>query len=248
MKRDWLYQQRDPAAAVGAVLIMGGLWLAGHHMPARKALPALSDDMVVRMEELNEPMPVAPSAPPAPMTPVQPTPKMAPTPTPVQKAPTPTPTPVATPTPTPTPSPSPAPAPAPSPAPAVAAAPAHPAPVAVPAPAPAQPRPVASSRNLEDKYSAQVIAYLHSIKRYPTSRDARQLRPAGTVTLWLEIDRAGQLMDTGVESSSGSMVLDQQALRTVRSGRYPVFPQEAYQGQNQHRFLVQLEYVPPEES
>lgn len=244
MKHDWLFQQRDPAAMVGAVLILGGLWLAWHHMPARRAAPAHADEMVVRMEDL--PVPVTPPAPPAPVTPAQPTPKPVSTPTPVQKVAAPTPTPVATPSPTPAPAPAPSPAPAAAP---VAQAPApHPAPVATPTPAPAQPRPVAASRNLEDKYSAQIIAYLHSIKRYPTSRDARQLRPAGTVTLWLEIDRTGQLMDTGVEATSGSIVIDQQALRTVRSGRYPVFPQEAYQGQNQHRFLVQLEYVPPEES
>jgi len=85
--------------------------------------------------------------------------------------------------------------------------------------------------------------YLHEIKRYPSSREARQTRPVGTVGVWIELDRGGRLVNAGVESSSGSMLLDQEALRTVRTGSYQPFPTDIYPGQNAHRFVMQLEYV-----
>ena len=84
--------------------------------------------------------------------------------------------------------------------------------------------------------------YVNSIKRYPTSREARQLRPQGTVRVWIEIDRAGQLLGAGVEGSSGSLLLDNEALRTLRNGRFPPFPPEAFSGQNVHRFVMSVEY------
>jgi protein TonB len=89
----------------------------------------------------------------------------------------------------------------------------------------------------------QLRAYLQGIKRYPSSREARQMRPTGTVRVWLELGRSGNLLDAGIESGSGSMILDQEALRTVRSGQYPPMPQDAYAGKSSHRFVVPLEYV-----
>jgi protein TonB len=95
----------------------------------------------------------------------------------------------------------------------------------------------------EEAYLGQLRSYVNSIKRYPTSREARQLRPQGTVRVWVEIDRAGQLLGTGVEGSSGSLLLDNEALRTLRNGRFPTFPSEAFAGQNSHRFVMAVEYL-----
>ncbi|MDE2147075.1 MAG: TonB family protein, partial [Burkholderiales bacterium] len=135
-------------------------------------------------------------------------------------------------------------APAPPP-PVTAPAPPPPA-ITVPAPAPARPAPGAPVAP-EQVYAARLLEYVNSIKRYPSSREARQLRPQGTVKLWLEIDRSGQLLESGVESSSGVLLLDQEALRTVRNGRYPAFPAQAFGDEPRHRFVVAMEYLRPGE-
>jgi protein TonB len=116
--------------------------------------------------------------------------------------------------------------------------------VAAPAPpAPAPPPPPAPSRNVDDGYLGELRGYLNGIKRYPNSREARQLKPQGTVKVWIELDRAGQVLGAGVHAGSGSLILDNEALRTVRNGRYPAFPADAFTGQSFHRFVVPIEYV-----
>jgi protein TonB len=110
------------------------------------------------------------------------------------------------------------------------------------APPPPTPQAAAPAVKPEDVYLSQLRSYVNSIKRYPTSREARQLRPQGTVRVWVELDRAGQLLGTGVEASSGSLLLDNEALRTLRNGRFPPFPPEAFAGQGSHRFVMSVEY------
>jgi protein TonB len=110
-------------------------------------------------------------------------------------------------------------------------------------PAPAVTAAAVPARNPDQVYLGELRGYLNGIKRYPTSREARQLRPQGTAKVWIEIDRAGQLLGAGIELSSGSLLLDNEALRTVRNGRYPAFPADAYGGQSSHRFVMSLEYL-----
>ncbi len=115
--------------------------------------------------------------------------------------------------------------------------------IRAPAP-PAAPAPSTAGRaSPEDLYIGGLRAYLNSIKRYPTSREARQLRPQGIVKLKLEIDRAGQLLNATVEASSGSLLLDNEALRTVRNGRFPAIPADAFTGQATRIFIVPVEYL-----
>jgi protein TonB len=95
----------------------------------------------------------------------------------------------------------------------------------------------------DDGYLGELRGYLNGIKRYPNSREARQQRPQGTVRVWIELDRTGQVLGSGVHSSSGSPLLDNEALRTVRTGRYPPFPADAFVGQTFHRFVVPIEFV-----
>lgn len=92
-------------------------------------------------------------------------------------------------------------------------------------------------------YEAQLRAYLEKIKRYPTSREARLTRPQGAVRIWLELSRSGQLLGIGVLSSSGSNLLDGEALKTLRNGTFPAIPDEAFVGEISHKFSATLSYT-----
>jgi protein TonB len=123
-------------------------------------------------------------------------------------------------------------------------------PLAPPAPAMAAPPavpvmpPTNSGREAEAVYVGKVRAYLQSIKRYPTGREASLQRPAGTAVIWFIVRRSGDLVDAGIAASSGAMLLDSTALTTVRRGVYPSFPDEAWAGRTQQRFTVELDFVP----
>jgi protein TonB len=176
--------------------------------------------------------------PPPPPPPALPPPTTAPPPT-AQQMPVPTiaPLPTATQVPVPVQA---APPPPPASPPPVEA----PRPVAVQPTITAPPAPAAPAHNPDAAYISELRAYLNSIKRYPTSREARQLRPEGTVRVWIELDRAGQLLGAGIEASAGSLLIDNEALRTVRNGRFPPFAADAFAGQASHRFVVPIEYLP----
>lgn len=112
----------------------------------------------------------------------------------------------------------------------------------LPAAVPQAPVMLRAEASLEATYVGRLRAYLESIKRYPTSREARLQRPTGAVRVWLDIERDGSLRDCGIEKSSDSMILDSAALSTVRQGRYPAFTQESFEGKSANRFTVNLEY------
>lgn len=106
------------------------------------------------------------------------------------------------------------------------------------------PTPPTSGREAEAAYVGKVRAYLQSIKRYPTGREASLQRPTGMAVIWFTVRRSGELLEAGIEASSGSMLLDNAALATVRRGAYPVFPDDAWAGKAQQRFVVELDFVP----
>jgi periplasmic protein TonB len=116
------------------------------------------------------------------------------------------------------------------------------APPTPPAPQPPRVNPVAE---LEAAYVTRVRQMLNAIKRYPTGREASLLRPSGSVRVWLLLDRNGQLLDRGVETSSQSLLLDNAALKTVSVGSYPPFPAELWAGQAQRRFHADIDFVVP---
>jgi len=101
-----------------------------------------------------------------------------------------------------------------------------------------------SVRDAEALYIGKIRAHLQSIKRYPTGREASQQRPTGAATIWFVMLRSGELLEAGIQTSSGSMLLDNAALVTVRRGLYPSFPDEAWAGKAQHRFSVELDFIP----
>jgi protein TonB len=149
-----------------------------------------------------------------------------------------TPRPKAAPTPRPTPSPSAQPTPQAQPQEEASSAPA----AVASAPAARSAAPAASASE-DDAYSAQVRAYLDSIKHYPTSKEARLQHPRGVVEVWFVLDRSGGMKEAGVETSSGSLILDGAALSLVRSASYPAFQPDAFKGQTTHRFTVHLNYT-----
>lgn len=102
----------------------------------------------------------------------------------------------------------------------------------------------AQTATVEAAYISRVRDYLKSIKRYPTGREASLQRPAGVVEVWFVLARSGELLDMGITTPSGSMLLDAAARSTVRRGEYPPFPPEAWNGKAQHRFTVELDFYP----
>ncbi len=96
--------------------------------------------------------------------------------------------------------------------------------------------------SLENEYAGRIRSMLNAAKRYPNSREARQLRPQGTVRVWVEVDRTGKLLGSGIESSAGTLLLDNEALRTVRNVVYSPFPAELFVGQSSRRFIIPIEY------
>jgi len=93
------------------------------------------------------------------------------------------------------------------------------------------------------KYESILKAYLEKIKRYPSSREARLARPEGIVRVWLELSRTGELIAVGILESSGFNLLDSETLKTIRSGTFPAFPEDAFLGEKSHKFITNLNYT-----
>ena len=91
-------------------------------------------------------------------------------------------------------------------------------------------------------YEAIILGVLEKNKRYPTSREARLSHPEGTVKVWLELDRRGELTNCGISLSSGSNILDGDALKTIKSATFPPFPEKSFPSEESHRFIANLKY------
>jgi protein TonB len=244
----WTYDKRDPISWGAAALVLGGVLLSGPLLHNDKVETQVTE-MTAVLESTPEPVPPPPPAvlPPAVLASPRPEPQLNRVETPptvrpqvVSQLPT-LPAEIVS---------APEPSaqvfapklPAVGPTPAATqltqtavteVPPAKPVPVPSLAPAPAI---------LQSKYEAQLLAYLEKIKRYPTSREARQTRAQGVVKVWLELSRDGMLMNAGIESSSGSNLLDNEALRTLRGGNFPSFSTEVFPGEASHRFSARLDY------
>lgn len=228
-----LYRHRDwiamlPAAGLVLFLVTAGLRELKPLAPKEETPVKLE---MIDMAQLEPPKPV----PPSPPEPVPPKPQPVPKPqAQVQPASPPAPSkpaqaaePAAS-TPVPT-------QPASKPAPAAPAAPA--ASTTVPAPA-------APKADADAEFIGRVRAYLNSVKRYPTGREASLQRPQGTVKVWFVLRRDGSVVEMGIEESSNSMLLDQAARKSVGMGSFPAFPEQFRPGQSQHRFVVDLQFTP----
>lgn len=230
-----VYRYRNLIALVFAVGFLAvAIFLATHPLaPPHK--PVSKEPVTITLAPPPPDVPPPPPEPPKP-TPPPPTPQK-PTPQPPKPTPTP-PKPAPSPTPTPTPAAPRPPAPTPPPA-----TPPPPAPPVETPPPPPPPRP---KTDAAAQYVSQVRGYLNTIKRYPTGREVSLQRPKGTTRIAFTLNRDGSMVgDAEVETSSDSIILDKQALKTVRGGTFPPFPADAWPGETQHRFTVDLDFVPP---
>ncbi|MCL6327288.1 energy transducer TonB [Pectobacterium polaris] len=111
-------------------------------------------------------------------------------------------------------------------------------------PAPATPSaPSVNVAALENSYAQALRAQLEQTKRYPTGRQASLERPEGRVEVWLEVDRTGRVIDSGISSKARSMLLNRAAQASLQSiKQVRAFPADAFAGQNTKRFLATFDY------
>jgi len=239
-----LYRARNWVASAPTVLVVAtALVLTTVSLPKPVKEP-VKTPVKIQLTALPEPPPPEPVQPaPPPPVPVPPAP---PPPAPAPLVPVP-PKPVAPPKPIARPKPADRPAPTTEPTPDIATSAPTTAPTTAstaPAAAPAAPAAPAKPANAsaEEAYVALLRADIETNKHYPNGKEARLARPHGDVEVWFRLDRSGAVKEAGVQSSSGSLILDQAALALVRGGNYPAFPAETYSGSSEHRFVVTLSY------
>ncbi|KAA8732115.1 energy transducer TonB [Acinetobacter qingfengensis] len=113
-------------------------------------------------------------------------------------------------------------------------------------PEPAKPAASANSASVEAAYSAKVRSTVEAQKRYPTGREASLERPEGNVEVWLEIDRSGRVLNSGIASKAKSMLLNRAATNSLKSIKQVApFPADAFSGANSKRFTATLVYQAP---
>ncbi|MDG0797499.1 energy transducer TonB [Pectobacterium punjabense] len=96
---------------------------------------------------------------------------------------------------------------------------------------------------LENSYAQALRAQLEQIKRYPTGRQASLERPEGRVEVWLEVDRTGRVISSGINSKAPSMLLNRAAQASLQSiKQVRAFPADAFAGQSTKRFLATFDY------
>ncbi len=233
--RQWL----GGAPALAALVII----LIGVRTAPLKIDPTYDESAValalVEPEPEQPPQPVVETPPPPPVVEdeeaaLPPPPKPVPKPVPPKPTPPkPAPKPVAKAAPKAQPAPVTAPTAAPTPSSAVAKAP--------PAPAPAPPK--VDNQALEGGYLQGLRSDIDRFKQYPTSRQAALERPTGEVVVWLLVDRAGNVLDSGIQTQASSMLLNRAASTSLRRiKQVKPFPEQAFGGRSQQRFTATFNY------
>ncbi|ESK38668.1 hypothetical protein P256_01484 [Acinetobacter nectaris CIP 110549] len=104
----------------------------------------------------------------------------------------------------------------------------------------------AGNPTAEAGYLKQVRAAVEEQKRYPTGREASLDRPEGNVVVWLQVDRSGKVLDSGISEKSKSMLLNRAALSSLQNiKQVEPFPAEAFAGESQKKFIATLNYSAP---
>jgi periplasmic protein TonB len=98
--------------------------------------------------------------------------------------------------------------------------------------------------DLEAQYAAELRADIERRKHPPDSPQYRLRHPAGEVRVRFVVLRSGDAEAVAVLSSSGSAILDAEALKLVSSGHYPAMPAKAFPGEARHPFVVTIEFPP----
>jgi periplasmic protein TonB len=100
----------------------------------------------------------------------------------------------------------------------------------------------AAAGTIEAQYAATLRSNIDARTVVPESIEYRLRRPKGETRVNFTLDREGSVLEARVARTSGSEILDHQALRIVKAGQYPPFPQTAFRGELRHSFLVTLEF------
>ena len=90
----------------------------------------------------------------------------------------------------------------------------------------------------EGQFAQDVRSRIERKKIYPDT--ARDLGMEGEVEVLYEIDRAGNLIRAEIVSTSGYKLLDQAALKAVKSASYKSFPADAWVGSSSKEFRTKL--------
>lgn len=98
------------------------------------------------------------------------------------------------------------------------------------------------SGTIEAQYAATLRSNIDSRTAVPASAEYRLLKPHGEVRVNFILDRSGTMISSELVRGSGSSLLDHHALEILRNGRYPPFPETAFQGESRHSFLITLEF------
>ena len=110
-------------------------------------------------------------------------------------------------------------------------------------------RPVAPKVNaqaIENGYLLALRRELEQRKRYPSGRQASLERPQGNVEVWLEVDRSGRVLSSGIANKAASMLLNRAAMSSLQSiSSVKPFPSEAFAGQTTKRFTATFNYQAP---
>jgi len=231
-------------------VMMAAGWMLMNQHTALSIKPRY-DDSTMELALVEPPPPVAETPQPEPAPEPQPEPQAEPQPEPEVTAPSPEPV-----APPPKPKPTPKPKTKPTPEPKRVNKAAKPAetsqpvrPPAAAAPVAATPKPAAPRVNnaaIENGWVAGLRSDLEAQKRYPTGRQASLERPEGSVEIWLEVDRSGRVLASGISSKARSMLLNRAATNSLQSIRQvKPFPTDAFAGQNSRRFTATLNYRAP---
>jgi len=100
----------------------------------------------------------------------------------------------------------------------------------------------AAAGTIEAQYAATLRTNIDARTVVPDSIEYRLRRPKGETRVNFTLDRTGSVLAAIVAHSSGSEILDHQAVKIVKVGLYPPFPQTAFRGESRHSFLVTLEF------
>lgn len=95
-----------------------------------------------------------------------------------------------------------------------------------------------SNADSENQFAQDVKARIERKKVYPDT--ARDLGMTGEVEVLYELDRSGKLIRAEIASSSGYKLLDQAAIRAVKSASYRSFPDDAWMGASSKVFRTKL--------
>ena len=119
-------------------------------------------------------------------------------------------------------------------------------PVSKPAAPPSPPAPKANAQAVENGYLQALRRELEQRKRYPSGRQASLERPQGNVEVWLEVDRSGRVLASGIASRAPNMLLNRAALSSLQSiSQLKPFPEEAFAGQSSKKFTATFNYQAP---